>query len=87
MESAIAPPIQIMPTGTCIMAEGIMELPSIKGKNVIELKVEKLLHVGAVDQERYPLSKKRLPLEMLRDCSHFRPRTTTVINSPTIALA
>ncbi|KAI5679903.1 hypothetical protein M9H77_01130 [Catharanthus roseus] len=78
VESAIAPPIQIMPTGTCIMAEGIMELPSIKGKNVIELKVEKLLHVGAVDQERYPLSKKRLPLEMLRDCSHFRPRTTTV---------
>lgn len=78
MESALAPPIQLMPTGTCVMAEGVLQQSTMKGKHVIELKVEKLLHVGTVDQEKYPLSKKRLPLEMLRDYSHFRPRTTTV---------
>ncbi|KAK3004663.1 hypothetical protein RJ639_018280 [Escallonia herrerae] len=78
VESSIAPPIQLMPTGTCILTEGILQQPLVQGKQVIELKAEKILHIGTVDQETYPLSKKRLPLETLRDSAHFRPRTTTV---------
>lgn len=79
VESSIVSPSQIMPTGTCILAEGILQQPSVQGKNIIELKAEKILHVGIVDQDTYPLSKKRIPLDSLRDCTHFRPRTTTVI--------
>ncbi|KAL6967949.1 Viral polyprotein [Sarracenia purpurea var. burkii] len=78
VDSSIASPNQIMPTGTCILVEGTLEKPAVQGKHAIELKVEKILHLGTVNQDGYPLSKKRLPLELLRDSSHLRPRTTTV---------
>lgn len=80
MDSSIAPPIQVMATGTCILVEGILQQPTVRGKHAIELKVEKIMHVGTVVQDKYPLSKKRLPLDMLRDFPHFRPRTTTVVS-------
>ncbi|KAJ0249605.1 Asparagine--tRNA ligase [Hirschfeldia incana] len=73
------PLAQLMSLGTCIVAEGVLRLPlAASTKHVIELEAEKLLHVGTVDPEKYPLSKKQLPLHLLRDFSHFRPRTTTV---------
>ncbi|KAK6163674.1 hypothetical protein DH2020_000538 [Rehmannia glutinosa] len=78
VDSALASPSHVMPTGTCILAEGIVQKPLLQDKEIIELKAEKIVHVGLVDQDRYPLSKKRLPLELLRDSTHFRPRTTTV---------
>lgn len=81
MDSSISwlPASQLLPFGTCIVAEGILREPSSPGKHVVELKTEKLLHIGTVDPDKYPLSKKQLPLHVLRDHSHFRPRTTTVI--------
>ncbi|KAE8676292.1 Asparagine--tRNA ligase [Hibiscus syriacus] len=69
---------QILPTGTCVLVHGVLEKPSAHGKQTIELKVEKILHVGTVEQDKYPLSRKRLPLDSLRDYPHIRPRTTTV---------
>lgn len=79
MESTLAPPGQILLNGTCILVEGIIQPPSTGGKHSIEVKAEKVLHLGVVeDHEKYPLSKKRLPLHTLRDWAHFRPRTTTV---------
>ncbi|KAJ0234091.1 Asparagine--tRNA ligase [Hirschfeldia incana] len=73
------PATQLMALGTCIVAEGVLRQPlAASAKHVIELEAEKLLHVGTVDPDKYPLSKKQLPLHMLRDSSHFRPRTTTV---------
>ncbi|KAF5746255.1 hypothetical protein HS088_TW06G00425 [Tripterygium wilfordii] len=78
VDTSLAFPSQIMPTGTCILAEGVIRQPSVQGKHAIELKAEKVLHMGTVDQDTYPLSKKQIPLESLRDCSQFRPRTTTV---------
>uniref|UniRef100_M4CAM1 asparagine--tRNA ligase n=2 Tax=Brassica campestris TaxID=3711 RepID=M4CAM1_BRACM len=73
------PTTQLMSLGTCIVAEGVLRHPlAASAKHVIELEAEKLLHVGTVDPEKYPLSKKQLPLHLLRDFSHFRPRTTTV---------
>ncbi|PWA67079.1 asparaginyl-tRNA synthetase 2 [Artemisia annua] len=77
VDSSIAPPNQLLPTGTCILVERVLQKPSLQGKHTIELKAEKLLHIGIVDQESYPLSKKSLPLARLRDCAHFRPQTTT----------
>ncbi|XP_009769623.1 asparagine--tRNA ligase, cytoplasmic 2 [Nicotiana sylvestris] len=78
VDSALANPCQVMPTGTCVLIEGVLQQPSMQGKHYVELQAEKILHLGLVDESKYPLSKKRLPLESLRDCSHFRPRTTTV---------
>lgn len=75
-----------MPTGTCVLIEGVLQQPSMQGKHYVELQAEKILHLGLVDESKYPLSKKRLPLESLRDCSHFRPRTTTVIFTITFCL-
>ncbi|XP_058093506.1 asparagine--tRNA ligase, cytoplasmic 2 [Magnolia sinica] len=69
---------KISPIGTCILAEGVMRQPSVAGKQVIELKVEKILHVGTVDLAKYPLAKRRLPLEILRSYPHLRPKTTVV---------
>ncbi|KAL7116155.1 hypothetical protein ACP275_04G225100 [Erythranthe tilingii] len=79
VDSSLAHPSHVMPTGSCLLVEGILQKPSLQdNKEVIELKTEKILHIGKVDQDKYPLSKKRLPLESLRDSTHFRPRTTTV---------
>lgn len=85
VDSSIASPSQLLPIGTCILTEGVLKQPSVPAKHSIELKVEKILHIGTVDDYKYPLSKKRLPLETLRDCSHFRPRTTTVSCTSIIA--
>ncbi|RDX80328.1 Asparagine--tRNA ligase, cytoplasmic 2, partial [Mucuna pruriens] len=76
VDSSVATPSRILRTGTCLLVEG--QLERAEGKHVIELKAEKVLHIGTVDFDKYPLSKKRIPLEMLRDFSQFRPRTTTV---------
>ncbi|KAI4356314.1 hypothetical protein L6164_000346 [Bauhinia variegata] len=78
VESSIAPPSKLMHTGTSILVEGVLRRPSAGGKYAVELKAEKVLHIGTVEVDKYPLSKKRLPLDLLRDYSHFRPRTTTV---------
>lgn len=82
MEPPLATPSQIMPTGTCILVEGVLQRPLSPGKHSVELKAEKIIHMGLVEQpNKYPLSKKRVPLDALRDFPHFRPRTTTVRNS------
>ncbi|CAH9138710.1 unnamed protein product [Cuscuta epithymum] len=78
VDSELAIPSQIMPTGTCILAEGILQQPASTGNHAIELKVDKVLHLGTVDHNNYPLSKKPLSLMLLRDWTHFRTRTTTV---------
>ncbi|KAK4847182.1 hypothetical protein QYF36_026689 [Acer negundo] len=78
VESTLASPCILQPTGTCIWVEGTLKEPSMVGKRAVELRAEKILHVGKVDEDKYPLSRKRLPLDTLRDFAHFRPRTTTV---------
>ena len=78
VDSSISPPSQLLHTGTCIVVEGEVTKSLAEGKHVIELKVEKVLHIGRVEYDKYPLSKKRLPLNQLREFPHLRPRTTTV---------
>lgn len=68
----------LLPTGTCVLVEGILERPEAQGKHTIGLKAEKIIHIGTVDQDSYILSKKRLPLDDLRNNLQFRPRTTAV---------
>ncbi|MBA0549213.1 hypothetical protein Golob_020262 [Gossypium lobatum] len=80
IDSTIAPVSagQILPTGTCILAQGVLEELSANEKQIIQLKAEKILHVGTVEQDKYPLSRERLPLDSLREYPHIRPRTTMV---------
>ncbi|XP_023004185.1 asparagine--tRNA ligase, cytoplasmic 2-like [Cucurbita maxima] len=78
VESSLHHPGQLMPTGTCILVEGILKRAPAPGKHLVRLEVEKILHVGKVEQEKYPLTQKKLPMDLLRKFSYFRPRTTTV---------
>ncbi|KAM2798714.1 hypothetical protein COP2_003884 [Malus domestica] len=79
IESSLTPPCQLLHTGTCIIVEGLLQKSWVlQGKYVIELKVDKLHHIGTVEYSSYPLSKKRVPLDKLREFCHIRPRTTTV---------
>lgn len=68
----------LVPTGTCISVDGVLKLPPSGTKQKVELRVEKVVHVGPVDPAKYPLPKTRLTLEFLRDFVHLRPRTNTV---------
>ncbi|XP_010927596.2 asparagine--tRNA ligase, cytoplasmic 2-like [Elaeis guineensis] len=69
---------QVMSIGTSILAKGVVEKIPSPGKYVVQLKVEKILHVGIVDIKKYPLAKTRLTLEFIRAYPHLRPRRTMV---------
>ncbi|XP_040993268.1 asparagine--tRNA ligase, cytoplasmic 2-like [Juglans microcarpa x Juglans regia] len=87
VDSSIVPLSQLLHIGTSILVEGLLGQPSVEGKHVIELKAEKILYIGTVEHDKYPLSMKRLPFERLRDYSQFRPRTTTVASVTRISNA
>ncbi|CAH1437456.1 unnamed protein product [Lactuca virosa] len=78
--SDVAPLGQFTPTGTSLHVEGVLQMPPAdkQGKQSIELKVSKVLDIGAADPAKYPLPKTRLTLEFLRDYVHLRPRTNTI---------
>ena len=80
VDAAAAPLGQIVPTSTCVNVEGLLKLPPEGTKQMVELRVEKVHHVGPVDPAKYPLPKTRLTLEFLRDIVQFRPRTNTVLS-------
>ncbi|XP_021832091.1 asparagine--tRNA ligase, cytoplasmic 1-like isoform X1 [Prunus avium] len=69
---------QLVMTGTSLVVDGVLKLPPDGKKQKVELRVEKVIHVGLVDPSKYPLPKTRLPLEFLRDYVHLRPRTNTI---------
>lgn len=68
----------LVSTGTCVSVEGLLKVPPEGTKQKIELRVEKVLHVGTVDPAKYPIPKTKLTLEFLRDVLHLRSRTNTV---------
>lgn len=69
---------QLARTGICVVADGVLKLPPEDKEQKVELKVEKMVHVGPVDPADYPLPKTSLPLEFVRNFVHLRPRTSTV---------
>jgi asparaginyl-tRNA synthetase len=44
----------------------------------VELKGGRVLHVGPCDGATYPMAKKKLGMEFLREKAHLRPRTNTI---------
>ncbi|KAK8923670.1 Asparagine--tRNA ligase, cytoplasmic 2 [Platanthera zijinensis] len=78
VDSYILPLSQILPAGTSVLVEGMLERTKVAGKHAVELKVEKVLHVGSVDANKYPLSKRTLSMAFLRAYPHLCPRRTPV---------
>ncbi|KAG6428631.1 hypothetical protein SASPL_112884 [Salvia splendens] len=71
----------VVATGTCVHIEGVLQRPpETATQQKIELQVSNVISVGTVDAAKYPLpkSKARLPLELLRDVVHLRPRTNII---------
>ncbi|CAL9075129.1 unnamed protein product [Musa textilis] len=78
MDSSMSLPGQVITVGTCILVQGVLQKILAPKKHVVELRVEKILHVGVVDVKSYPLTKSRISLESLRDHPHLRPRSIAV---------
>lgn len=78
VDAAVSDLTPLVPTGTCVAVDGVLKLPPAGTKQKVELRGEKVVHVGPVDPAKYPLPKTRLTLEFLRDFVHLRPRTNTV---------
>ncbi|AES81830.2 cytoplasmic asparagine-tRNA ligase [Medicago truncatula] len=84
VEASLADLGQLVLTGTCVVVDGYLKLPPSgeKQNKKIELRADKVLHVGPVDPAKYPLPKLRLTpdknLEFLRNFVHLRSRTNTI---------
>ncbi len=63
-------------TGSSITAKGVLVQSPGRGQSV-EMKATSVVLLGDAPTD-YPLQKKRIKLETLRDLIHFRPRTNTI---------
>ncbi|KAK7245502.1 hypothetical protein RIF29_40348 [Crotalaria pallida] len=79
VDSSVGELGELVATGTCVVVDGVLKLPpKATTKQRVELRAEKVVHVGSVDPAKYPLPKMRLTLEFLRDFVHLRSRTNTI---------
>lgn len=78
VDASVADLGQLVATGTCVSVEGVLKVPPEGTKQKVELRVEKVVHIGPVDPAKYPLPKTKLTLEKLRDIVHLRPKTNTI---------
>ncbi|KAA3468283.1 asparaginyl-tRNA synthetase family protein [Gossypium australe] len=78
MDAGVAVLSKLVATGTCVVVDGILKVPPEGTKQRIELRVEKVVHIGEVDPAKYPIPKTKLTLEFLRDHLHLRSRTNTI---------
>ncbi|GJP29115.1 hypothetical protein CLOM_g2407 [Closterium sp. NIES-68] len=68
----------LVATGTCVRVEGELKRTPEGTKQLVEVHVSKVLHVGPCDAGVYPIAKTKLSLEYLRSVMHLRPRTNTI---------
>ena len=69
---------ELKATGTCVVVEGEVKAPPEGASQAVELHVSKVLHVGPCDAAKYPIAKKKISLEFLREKIHLRTRTNTI---------
>jgi asparaginyl-tRNA synthetase len=62
--------------GASVIAEGILVESPGSGQRV-ELRADGIVVSGAADSETYPLQKKQITYERLREIAHLRARTNT----------
>jgi asparaginyl-tRNA synthetase len=63
-------------TGAAIAVQGDL-VPSPGGGQQYEIQAAEIAVIGQVDPAGYPIQKKRMTLDYLRDIAHLRPRTNT----------
>ncbi|MCH5291599.1 MAG: asparagine--tRNA ligase [Treponema sp.] len=63
-------------TGASIRAEGSL-IPSPASGQAVEVTLKTLTVLGTCPQEEYPLQKKNMSMEYLRENAHLRARTNT----------
>ena len=63
--------------GSAVRVTGVLTESPGKGQRV-ELKATRVEVYGWADPESYPLQKKRISFERLREIAHLRPRTNTI---------
>ncbi|XP_042459416.1 asparagine--tRNA ligase, cytoplasmic 2-like [Zingiber officinale] len=78
MDSSMSLPGQVIHVGACILVEGVLQNASAPKGHAVELKAERILHIGIADSQQYPLAKPKFSLEFLRTLPHLRPRSVTV---------
>ncbi|PKA53319.1 Asparagine--tRNA ligase, cytoplasmic 2 [Apostasia shenzhenica] len=78
VDSSLIPLSEISTIGTSILVEGVIAKQEASGKQVLELKVEKVFYVGSVDAKNYAISNGKLSVASLRAYPHLCPRTTKV---------
>lgn len=70
---------QINATGACVLVEGkIEQVEGTLPQYVVQMKVEKILHIGPVDSEKYPRSNAHSSPDLVRGYPHLAARTATV---------
>ena len=61
------------------MLEGVLKAsPESATGQLVELHATKVLHMGTCDAAVYPIAKKKVTLEFLREKIHLRTRTNTI---------
>jgi asparaginyl-tRNA synthetase len=68
--------IEKLTTGSSIKVEGNLVLSPGKGQKY-EMQAIAVIVFGYADPETFPLQKKEMTLEYLREIAHMRPRTST----------
>jgi asparaginyl-tRNA synthetase len=63
-------------TGAAVAVEGAL-IPSPAKGQAVELKASSLRVIGEAPAEEYPIQKKAVSMEFLREKAHLRPRTNT----------
>ncbi len=63
--------------GSAVRITGTLTESPAKGQR-IEIKATEVEPFGLADPETYPLQKKRVSFERLREIAHLRPRTNTI---------
>lgn len=58
IDSAMAPPGQLVPTGTCVSVKVVLKVPPEGTKQKIELRFEKVIDIGLVDQQSIPCLRR-----------------------------
>eukprot|EP00879_Flechtneria_rotunda_P014346 GHRR01014986.1.p1 GENE.GHRR01014986.1~~GHRR01014986.1.p1 ORF type:complete len:573 (+),score=204.73 GHRR01014986.1:186-1904(+) len=69
---------KLVPTGTCVLIEGVLAQTPEGTKQAVELKAKKIIHLGPCDAATYPMAKKKQSMEFLREKAHLRSRTNTI---------
>jgi asparaginyl-tRNA synthetase len=66
-------------TGCCVLVEGLLKAsPAGASGQLVELHATSVLHTGPCDASIYPIAKKKITLEYLREKIHLRTRTNTI---------